>query len=254
MKPLLALDFDGVLCDSAPENAATSWRVCQRLWPRQFAGDGIPAAQIERFCAIRPYMETGYQSILMTKLMWDGAPEAEYTTDFAALLPRLLARYALTKEQLVAEFGAERDRWLAQDEAGWLSYNRFYPGVPEVVRELLARSRALIVTTKETRFVLRLFAQAGIAFPEADVFGLERKRKKEAILQDFADGGEHAFVAFVEDRLATLQRVIAVPALARVRLGFAQWGYTTPAQRDEAARTPGIRLLDAPADLPEMLA
>ena len=140
------------------------------------------------------------------------------------------------------------------DEAGWLSYNRFYPGVPEAMRALLARSRALIVTTKETRFVQRLFDQVGIDFPEAAIFGLERKRKKEAILQDFVDGGEYAYVAFVEDRLATLQRVLAVPALAAVRLGFAQWGYTTLAQRDEAARTPGIRLLDGPADLSQMLA
>ncbi len=253
MKPLLALDFDGVLCDSAPANAATSWRVCQRLWPDRFAPGPVPEEQVKRFCAIRPYMETGFQSILMTKMMQEGAPAHEYTTDFAALLPQLLARHGLTREQLVAEFGGERDRWVARDEAGWLSWNRFYPGVPEVMRNLMRRSRALIVTTKETRFVLRLFAQVGIDFPEADIFGLERKRKKEEILEEYVAAGEYAPVVFVEDRLATLQRFLDRPALDSVRLAFAQWGYTTPAQRDEAARIPRIRLLNAPADLADLL-
>ena len=32
MSKLYALDFDGVICDSAVETAVTGWRVAQTLW------------------------------------------------------------------------------------------------------------------------------------------------------------------------------------------------------------------------------
>eukprot|EP00959_Pyramimonas_sp_CCMP1952_P078067 1632051-Pyramimonas_sp.AAC.1 len=58
-RSLLALDFDGVLCDSCPESSLSAWKVCGlladklasvELWPAVFEGVGqeekVPASAI----------------------------------------------------------------------------------------------------------------------------------------------------------------------------------------------------------------
>ena len=43
-----ALDFDGVLCDSARETGTSAWKCCQRLWPNECDrwSASIPVARI----------------------------------------------------------------------------------------------------------------------------------------------------------------------------------------------------------------
>ena len=249
MQPLIVLDFDGVICDSAPENAATAWRVCQFLWPKRFPAGQVPTEAIPRFCAVRPYMETGYQAILMTRLMQENAPVEQYTTSLTEYQVRNLARLGLTKPELQQLFGAERDHWIATDLDGWLSYNRYYPGATEALRLLARTARIVILTTKERRFVQQLMLREGIDFATADIYGLHEIKNKETTLAQFVTSGEYSSVTFVEDRLATLQRMLPVPDLAEVRLAYATWGYTTPEQRAEATREPRIACLAAPAEL-----
>ena len=88
MSSIIAMDFDGVICDSAPENAATAWRCCCRLWPERFSMP-MPAEQPARFCGeLRPYMETGWQSIMQTYGLWKGVPLEDLTSGLAETLPK----------------------------------------------------------------------------------------------------------------------------------------------------------------------
>ncbi len=250
MNSLLALDFDGVICDSAPENAATAWRCCRALWPELFRGE-VPQEQIQRFCQeLRPYMETGYQSILQTWLFWSKAPLSRATTEFAANLDAVLADAKQDKASLKALFGGERDRWLSEDENGWLSYNQFYPGAADALRELLSRADVRILTTKEERFVSRLMAREGVDFPEEKIFGLGRIRNKQETLLEWSREGA---LVFVEDRLATLERMEGIAGLEKTALVFADWGYSTQEQRDAAAADPRIRVIENPSRLKELV-
>lgn len=245
-KRILALDFDGVICDSAPENAATAWLCCCRLWPERFSGPP-PREQVERFCReLRPYMETGYQSIVQTEGLWRGESLERLTTGFGESLAELVERLGVSIPRLKELFGGERDRWLQEDEAGWLGYNRFYPGAAEALRRLLSRCQVRILTTKEERFVLRLMEREGVPFPPEEVFGLGRIRNKETTLEEWSREGE---VVFVEDRLATLERVEGVAALKEVRLGFATWGYATGEHRRKAAQDHRLKILHSPEEL-----
>lgn len=60
------------------------------------------------------------------------------------LLPPLLL-------QLVQLFGQVRDRWIAEDLAGWLAPNKIYPGVAEAVKAALQHDDVYIVTTKQVK-------------------------------------------------------------------------------------------------------
>ncbi len=243
---LLALDFDGVICDSAPENAATAWHCCQRLWPDEFPAGEVPPAQVVRFCSVaRPYMETGYQAILMTRLMRQGAPEAVYGVDFPAHVKEHIAASGLTLEELKRCFGGERDRWTRDDLSSWLAFNRLYRGAPEALQALRQNPdvRTIILTTKEDRFVKRILDNFGVPFAQEDIYGLERIRKKDIELADFLASGAYERIAFVEDRLLTLLHCAEVPALKEIDLCFAPWGYTTAEQRAEAKSNPRISVL-----------
>ena len=191
-------------------------------------------------------METGYQSIVQTEGLWRGESLERLTTGFGEGLAELVERLGVSIPRLKELFGGERDRWLQEDEAGWLGYNRFYPGAAEALRRLLSRCQVRILTTKEERFVLRLMEREGVPFPPEEVFGLGRIRNKETTLEEWSREGE---VVFVEDRLATLERVEGVAALKEVRLGFATWGYATGEHRRKAAQDHRLKILHSPEEL-----
>ena len=70
---VLALDFDGVLCDSVDETAVSAWRAGSLLWG-DMVGQRPPAALLEAYRQTRPAVETGYQAILAMRLLLDGEP------------------------------------------------------------------------------------------------------------------------------------------------------------------------------------
>jgi hypothetical protein len=102
---LIALDFDGVVCDSVGESALSAWRVrwhncrcgvhpqprlrradapphaqaAEKLWPDVF---GTPAAAaqkarvMEEMRTVRPVVETGYENLVQVRLLLEMVPTA----------------------------------------------------------------------------------------------------------------------------------------------------------------------------------
>jgi phosphoglycolate phosphatase-like HAD superfamily hydrolase len=238
---VFALDFDGVLCDSAPEGAVTAWRAGQKLWP-QWQGAEPPAAYAERFVRLRPALETGYQMPLLMKLVVDHVSDAEVLARFVPLCEELMNTQNLNRRQLVDLFGQARDEWIARDAAGWLASHWFYPGVLARLREALVSHPVYILTTKQERFTQQLFNAEGVMMPRERIMGLERNLSKGQMLEQVMAEPSlpGARIHFVEDRIETLLDVAKKPGLDGVRLYLADWGYNTPAQREQARRHPRV--------------
>lgn len=239
---LLALDFDGVLCDGMREYFEAAWRACRRLWPA--TPPAPPPGVFEAFARLRPLVESGWEMPVLVRALLAGAPEAELAQDFRP--EARLARLGVAREAVAAALDGVRDAWIAADEAGWLAQHRFYPGVVERLRALAGGPvRVAVVTTKEGRFARQLLRGHGVELPAGDVLGKEARRPKRAILRELCarDGLPAEMLWFVEDRLAALAGAAADPALAGARLFLAAWGYNTPADREAARRAPRIRLL-----------
>jgi phosphoglycolate phosphatase-like HAD superfamily hydrolase len=239
---IIALDFDGVLCDSARETAVSAWRAARALWPADMGPAEPPEPVVERFVAVRPYLETGYQAIPMIRLVVDGCPESVFRDRFDEECERLMAALSLTREDLVARFGAARDSWIAADEADWLSRHRFYPGVLARLSAARRDHEVAILTTKQERFAAALLRSGGVDLPSERLIGFESGVPKEqtlAALLGEARARDTA-VHFVEDRLDTLRRVENTPELDRVRLYYAAWGYGTPTDLAAARSDPKI--------------
>ncbi|HKJ00287.1 MAG TPA: HAD family hydrolase [bacterium] len=246
---VFCFDFDGVICDSAPETAVTAWQGCRELWPAPGTSADpapLPEALQARFCRLRPVMHTGFEAIPLMRLIEEGdVSDAQFLADFPALRDGLIAREGLRTADLQQRFGAIRDRLIAADQAAWLGWNRFYPGMGEALSAAAARGPAFIITTKQERFAALLLRHEGVALPPERIFGLEAARSKPELLQALLARPEHdgATFHFIEDRLETLQAVIATPGLGGVRLYLADWGYNTPAQREEAVAIKRIQVV-----------
>ena len=79
---LYALDFDGVICDSAIETGITGWKVARQIW--QDMPDQTPPEMITLFRQVRPVMETGFEAILIMRLLHEGISPALLLADFSS--------------------------------------------------------------------------------------------------------------------------------------------------------------------------
>jgi phosphoglycolate phosphatase-like HAD superfamily hydrolase len=235
---ILALDFDGVICDSAGEAAITGWKGAARLWPRRFAGDA-PDEIVKKFRQVRPVMETGFESILLARLLRDGCPVSKILEDATALFSGLMRDEGITQDELVPVFGQTRDTWIADDLHGWLDMHDFYEGTVEALNQ--SEIPVYIITTKEKRFARSLCHHAALRIPEENIFGLE-SGKKQLVLTTLSRRHEKACFHFLEDRLETLISMINGFDFD-TRLYFARWGYHTVDQCDKAHTFPEIKVL-----------
>ena len=230
---ILALDFDGVLCDGIREYFESAWRTYRRLRPG--TPPAPPRGLVERFARLRPLVESGWEMPVLIHALRAGASPASLARDWRP--DAWLTDLGGAREPVAAELDRVREEWIGEDEAGWLASHGFYPGVIERLRGLAgAPVRVVVLTTKEGRFARMLLARQGLTLGAADVCGKEARRPKRTILLELIAGGDAARVWFVEDRLRTLQDVAREPGLAGVRLFLATWGYNTAADRAAARR------------------
>ena len=243
---LLALDFDGVLCDGMAEYFETAWRAYCRIWKP--ADPTLPQALRGSFARLRPMVETGWEMPLVLRSLILGIPEDQAAADWSGTVQRLVTEEALVPAHLGAAVDDCRDEWIADQLESWLKLQRFYPGVCDRLTQLLnSPIDVFIVSTKEGRFIRQLLQDSGVDFPADRVIGKEIKQPKSQTLRDlkhqFSQGDQPLHIWFVEDRLKTLHAIQAQPDLADVQLFLANWGYNTGGDRQSVRKDAGIRLL-----------
>ncbi|KAL1322127.1 hypothetical protein HN51_067065 [Arachis hypogaea] len=259
MGHLYALDFDGVLCDTCGETAISAVKAAKLRWPALF--DGVdPTVEdwiVQQMITVRPVVETGYETLLLVRLLLEtrvpsirkssvaeGLTVEGILETWIKLKPIVMEEWDENRDELIDLFGKVRDDWLQNDFSGWMGANRFYPGTADALR--FASSKVYIVTTKQGRFADALLKElAGITLPPERIYGLGTGPKVE-MLKKLQKMPEHQGLTlhFVEDRLATLKNVIKEPELDNWNLYLVNWGFNTQKERDEAAASPRITLLE----------
>lgn len=227
---VLALDYDGVLCDGMKEYFQTAWRAYCNLW--KLDDPTPPEGLAERFYRVRPLIATGWEMPMLIHALRLGYTEAEMGQDWEGLSQQLIQKEGLTASTLAAEVDGVRDRWIASDPDSWLAEQVLYPGIAERLPVWASSVEVVIISTKEGRFIQQLLHQQGIDLANLRIFGKEVKQPKHQILRELKAKQDPAAVFwFVEDRLQTLQTVQKQPDLQDVRLFLATWGYNTAAEK-----------------------
>ncbi|MDB9414753.1 HAD family hydrolase [Microcystis aeruginosa] len=238
---ILALDFDGVLCDGMIEYFQISKRTYETLWPETIPEDFFP-----RFSQLRPVIETGWEMPLLLRSLVFGIPDEEALNNWPLIRQNLLEREKIAKKVLSNALDGLRDRWIESDLESWLALHQFYqPAIDRLASLLDSDFLVYIITTKESRFVKQLLQKVAINFPAARLIGKEIKQPKYLTIQQIlADLPEYpANFWFVEDRLDALELVQQQADLNDVGLYLADWGYNTAQMRQKVAQDTRIKLL-----------
>jgi phosphoglycolate phosphatase-like HAD superfamily hydrolase len=239
---VLALDFDGVLCDTLHEVLRSTWHVYREIWDA--CGDGPPSGAGAAFARVRSVLEIGWEAPVLLRAIVEGVPEAALLREFQTKWrSRILQEHHLVQADLSARFDAARDAWIRANLEGWLGCQHLYPGVVERLQGLLQSDvQIVVITTKESRFAHLIMERNGVPFPIDCIWGKDRDRPKVDLLRILRQerGVNFADIWFVEDRFKTLRSVQQHADLNAVGLFLATWGYSTPAERAEGATDPRI--------------
>ena len=244
---ILALDFDGVLCDGLTEYFQTAWKAYCQLF---LDGEEVPPEGLaERFYPLRPVIETGWEMPLLLYGLQNGVEDTAVLENWPEIVQGILQETVVSSEQAMAAVDGTRDRWIQTDLEGWLSLHRFYPGVIERLQQAIAADvYLLIISTKEGRFIQALLSKEGVDLPTDRIIGKEIKQPKPKTLRQLQQSppenvSANAPIWFVEDRLKTLNKVKAEADLSDITLFLADWGYNTAAEKEKAANDSRIHLL-----------
>jgi phosphoglycolate phosphatase-like HAD superfamily hydrolase len=226
---LLALDFDGVICDSAREAFVVAVRTFAEVFPEHALPPGAEA-HAELFARFLESMPLGNRA-------------EDYGVILAAIATRLAlpdqAAYDAFHERIGRErlrafhkrFYRVRAAWAERDPEGWLANMAPYPGFCDVLRRRAGEVRLGIATAKDRGSVRRLLESYGIAdlFPDGFVLDKEAGEKKRDHVTKLAAlaGIGSAEITFVDDKVNHLEDVAALGA----RCVLATWGYNGERER-----------------------
>jgi phosphoglycolate phosphatase-like HAD superfamily hydrolase len=246
---LLALDFDGVISDSAPE----SWLVALRTYadlrpaPKILAlrdraegqsGDAIRAdPAYARFLALMPLGNRAEDFGVAVSLVAAGrsAPDqASFDEAYASEPDGFLPLFHET-------FYQSRARIRADDPVRWTSLLGPYPGFVDIVRRRAADVRMAIATAKDRTSVELLLRDYDIEdlFDADAILDKEAGRSKRAHLATLHQrfGVDLERIVFVDDKVNHLDDVAGMG----VSCVLAAWGYNGEREH-RLARTSGHRV------------
>ena len=249
---ILALDFDGTICDGMAEYWQTAWRTYTQVW--QLDRLEPSAGVAEKFRELRPLIEVGWEMPVLIRALTLGISTERMVSSWQRIRDRILADSRLSGVKVSQQLDLVRDTWIQQDSASWLRLHQFYPGVVDTLNSLPDRKiQPIIITTKESRFVSQILQEHGIELGSEFIWGKELKRSKTDSLKMILDRGakKSPTVWFVEDKLSTLTKIASQPELEAVKLYLADWGYNTAAERESVQQQSRIQML-ALADLPTL--
>jgi len=240
---IYALDFDGVICDSALETGISAWKAASQIW-EDFSSPLPTAEQSIQFRQIRPIMGTGYEAILIVRLLNNGDTVEEIMSDYHAKTQKVMEQSELTVDYLKQVFGETRDNWIKQDLDNWVEMNPLFPGMIEKLQDLSKQGTWYIITTKQERFVKQILKANQVELGGEYIFGLDRNMTKEEVLIDLLAKHTEQQIYFVEDMLPTLLKVINNKKLQAVKLFLALWGFNTAQDKVDAENFP-IQLINS---------
>ncbi|MEA5469102.1 HAD family hydrolase [Spirulina sp. 06S082] len=243
---LLALDFDGVICDGLQEYFQTTCRAYDRLWKPETLNSQHDIFA-NSFYQLRPVIETGWEMPVLLRSLVLGEPKSNILEDWPQVRDRLVETEKLNGKEITQIVDSVRDEWIESNLESWLKLHRFYPGIIAKIKQILQaeQTQVVIITTKEGRFAKKLLQQQGLNFSQTAIFGKEVKRPKPETLRQLIANPSYNTekIWFVEDRLKTLELVAQQPDLNDIELYLADWGYNTETMRASLANNSTIHLL-----------
>jgi phosphoglycolate phosphatase-like HAD superfamily hydrolase len=222
LKPVVALDFDGVICNSMDEcmrvafGGYEAWRTGA---PAPLSIEtSLPAGFDDFFRTYRYLVRPAEEYWLIVRAYHEGG---------APLLPGEFARLSREAEPQLTEFAPiyfkTRERLRAVNLDRWLGLHHMYPEFGEGWSTLRREALCYIVTTRDLESVGRLLSMFDIDIPVERHWTKERPGGKPAAILEIANECERkpSEILFVDDHPEHLRDVSSTGA----SLFWASWGF-----------------------------
>jgi phosphoglycolate phosphatase-like HAD superfamily hydrolase len=236
MTKVVALDFDGVLCDGLAECLLVSWlSFADRVQPSDGAIllDTIPSSFKDHFARCRNFVRHSGHFIIPFLFSLTFETQADFDAAYQTVEPGAL-------EAFLRRFEACRKRLREDQPEQWLALHTLYPGVRSALQA--ARLPLFIVTAKDTASVLAILEAAGVTFGGDRIYG--GVTAKLAAFHDIMrrSGCSPEGIAIYDDNVLN----VAEARGAGFDAIWATWGYSSPEhQRIAASKSlPSVSLDD----------
>ena len=214
-RPLLVLDFDGVICDSVEECFVSSWTAYNELF-RGLPRSDAPAASRAPFRALRPFVRSGEDFVLAQDLV-RGAVRIDTQEEF----DRAWERPGIPPHKVFKDlFYQARTSLMERDRAAWLAMNPIHAHVASAIGRLPPAVPFFILSTKKAQFVRETLSANGLRVPEERVLYAEAEPKLSIIRRLLQSSGAPRAI-FVEDQIDAIKGNTD----PRIEVYLASWGY-----------------------------
>jgi phosphoglycolate phosphatase-like HAD superfamily hydrolase len=244
---ILALDFDGVICNGSHEVFVVGLQTYVDLVPRS-----AMAGHLQHLLAVTPLSSYRFDSDPLLRAFDKLTPLGNRAEDFGAAIMSLDQGIVIDSQEAYDVFLAEQDtEWLSayhqrfyenraslstRDLAEWLRLMSPYESFLELLRRYAPNVTMAIATAKDGRSVRLLLEEFGISdlFPPQLLLDKDVGVRKTVHLQQLARllSAECSEITFVDDKVNHLQRV----APLGVRCVLAAWGYNDEREHRLARR------------------
>ena len=233
-KPLLVLDFDGVIVDGMKEYWASSRQTCLNILSCQekerfFLPREIPAS----FKALRPWVHHGWEMVILAAECSDKTSQinlegiANFSKNYSKECYLALNSWGWTPEQLQEALNQTRRESILNDFDQWLNYHQPFSSVVKRLQTLEKEGAEFaVLTTKSIEFTKKLLNSFKLQ-PKL-VFGHESGSKIDVLNQLLL---KRRILGFIEDRRSTLEKVLEDPRARSIPCYLASWGYLKPQDR-----------------------
>ncbi len=227
--PLVVFDFDGVIIDGMIEYWTSSRKAVLEILLKNQSYN-LPREVPDHFTRLRPWVKNGWEMVLIA---------AELTKSNSSLIledpENLSKRYVELRNASLVEWGWKsellqhslesiRYHSMSNDLNNWLEQHKSFPNIINFLNRLsIENFEFAVLTTKGEAFTKQLLSHLKIK-PHI-IFGHESGPKEKIILNLLKT---RSICAFIEDRRATLEKILVTPGLESIPCYLAEWGYLKP--------------------------
>lgn len=220
---LLALDFDGVICDSAVEclvNSYNSFNIFKGYTSQKVYNlKEICAGYIETFRKFRPLVRVAKEYYALWYLIRMNQPIDPNTS---------IRKQAKVGEENLDRFNSifygQRQEWMESNINSWLDYNPLYGGIKKALSKISDKENMLIVSSKDKSAIKAILQHNGLSIDDPKVWSSDSGMDKDEIFRKL--GGNYSInlsnITFLDDNLNNLIKAKGMG----IAVFFASWGYS----------------------------
>jgi hypothetical protein len=255
---ILAVDFDGVISDSALKSLFVSHNAyCRHFGPnvkKNFGGECFTyenwekmrkeyRKEMEKYRQLRSYIELSCDFFVMIKIIEDQI-EVNNQHEFREIRNQLSFDYQFFHDL----FFEEKERWQNKNFKKWFSLSPVFEHVTSGIKKFMEEGKKIVIATSNLGKAIHPAFHPdylGFSIDLKDIFDKNYGKNKSDHMKAIAEqyGVEFHNIYFIDDQLSYLEET----QLLGVNVFLAGWGYCTQ-EHKQIAQEKNMQLIDKEKD------